>query len=547
MRIGPIFFVAFVFAVPTSLGQADSWNQHRFDETHQGFVPSAINKVFGTPTVEWWANRSVPATVKASPIYAEGKIFVGAWDNFLYALDSESGSELWKFDAKGKISGTAAASQSTVYVVTESGTLYAINAKTGVSERSVSVGATFGTPAVHERRVFIGNSAGKFSAYEGDTLTLIWTFDLMKFRTTTGLYVNLTSGGEIHGAPAIYNGQVMFGSTNQVFYSIDEQGLGDKTTRAYWMFDAGGAIRGSPAVDKANSRVLFGAQDGKLYSVGITSTGWQSTTWTHAQIAGPSLPSQIQSSPAIAYGNAYFGANNGNIVAVSLSTGQEVWKKTTGGQVVSSPAVANHTVVVGSSDRSLYVLNATTGAVLWTRPASSAIEASPAIHGTQVFWASTDGGLFSWGGPKPARADLTILSVTGSLLTGQSGSISATVKNTGSLASAATDVQFFTVDAKGATKLISTEELGALEPGAQKKVTTAYAPSGTTVTIRAQVDTANQIRELDEGNNLKDQKLTISQPSTESPTGSDGGAPGLGLGLILLLVAAVALTRRRRA
>ncbi len=540
------FLVLMVFVSPAAVAQTNSWDQHRYDETHQGFIPAAVNNVFGAPTVEWWANRSIAATVKASPIYSEGKIFIGGWDSILYALDSESGSELWRYKANAKITGAAAASEATVYVITESGTLSAINAKTGVVERTVSTGATFGSPTVHERRVYVGTNAGTVVAYDGDTLQLVWSFPL------AGDYLaQKPTAGRVEGAPTVYNGMVIFGSENQYVYAVDEQGSGDDKTRLVGLYKATGAIRTSPAIDKANNRALFGAMDGKVYSVNLPTSytnpaANMTAAWTHAQLTETNLPSQIQSSPAIAYGNAYFGANNGNIVAVALSSGIEVWKKTTGGQVVSSPAIANHTVVVGSSDRSLYILNATKGDVLWTKSSSSAIESSPAIHGTQVFWANTDGGLFSWGGSKPMRADLSVVSVAGSLTAGQSGTVTATIKNVGTLASAATEVQFFSTDAKfGAAKLATTEPLEALEPNAQQRISATFVGSGSAVYVRVVVDPANAVKEVDEGNNAKNQKVNVQAAVTET-TAAEGGAPSIGPFALMAAIALLAIFVRRR-
>jgi eukaryotic-like serine/threonine-protein kinase len=542
MRLLLTLIVASLLAVPASA----EWPVHRYDFTHQGF--DATNTEFGVFTEQWWKDVNLATTVKASPIVAEGRVYVGGWDKFLYALDSESGSVLWKTDLKAKITSTAAASESTVYAVTETGVLYALEARTGAIERQTSIGPTFGTITVHERRIFVGINGGKVSAYEGDNFLLVWTFNLAQnFTKINPAWPDIKIGGEVEGAPVVYNGKVFFGSTNQYMYAVSEEGTGQDTTDLQWVYKSGGAIRGSAAIDKVNGRVIFGAMDGKLYSVSTTSG---TIAWTHAQVQGSTsqtTPSQIQSSPAIAYDKVFFGANNGNIVAVTLSGGTQVWSKTTGGQVVSSPAVANNLVVVGSSDWNLYVLNQTDGAERWKNKASRPIESSIAITGTQAFWGSTDGGLYSWGGAKPLRADLTVVSITGSLTAGESGTLSATVKNQGTLNSAATEAQFFSVDTKGNKKLISAEAVPAMEPGDQKKVSAPFSGAGSAITIRVVVDPANAIKELDEGNNAKDQKVTVKAAAASGEPTDSGGAPGLEAVLIIALIGAVAYARRRKA
>lgn len=518
--------------------EADDWPMFRFDETHQALATG--NTQLTLFKSSWWNNVSIPATVKASPVVKDGRVFIGAWDNNVYAFDSESGGLLWKNATGGKITGTAAVSESTVYVATEAGILYAFNAKTGTLERQVSVGATFGSPVVHERRVFIGTTSGAVSAYEGDTLQLVWTFP------AAAKYFNYTiaQGGSVEVAPAVYNGQVLFGSTNQWFYSVSEQGTGDQKTTLTWMFKAGGAIRSSPTIDKAGARVLFGAQDGKLYAVPLGSSGnVTSSAWSYQELAGSNLPSQIQSSPGIAYGRVYFGANNGNITALTLA-GAKVWSRATGGQVVSSPAIANNLVLVGSSDRKIYLLDAATGELKWSSTATASIEASPAVAGTQGFWADTQGNMYSYGGTKPDRADLKITSVSGSLVVSTAGTIIVNVLNVGVLPSVASTVQVF-----AGNTLIGTYPVQALQPQDGASVEANYTPTAEgTLTLRAVVDPTNEIREVDESNNVLTFSATVAAsaaPSTDA-SGTEGGAPGFEVWAVLAAVlAGLALWPRR--
>lgn len=543
-RIGLVTLLVVLF-LPSS--QADDWPMFRYDETHQG--QALGNTVFGVFEQQWWNNLSIPSTIKGSPVVKDGRVYLGTWDNQLWALDSESGSVLWRNSTSGKITGTPAVSEQTVYVATESGTLHAFNARTGAKEREVSIGSgTFGSPVVHERRVFIGtgtgDQGGKVVAYEGDTLTKIWEFPVSGASGPNGRYFNQTvPDGQVEVTPAVYNGQVLFGSTNQYFYSVSEQGIGGGKTTLTWLFKATGSIRSSPAIDKTNSRVLFGAQDGKLYSVSLASTGFSSSAaWTWQENAGVGLPSQIQSSPAIAGGHAIVGANNGNIIAVSLTAGTRTWARATEGQVVSSPAVANGLVLIGSSDRNIYMLNVSDGAVRWSKPASAAIESSPAIAGTQGFWVGTDGSLYSWGGVKPQRADLKIAGLSGVLVQGQTTVLVLSISNVGQLDAPETTAQLFQ-----GSQLVGTATVSAVPAGQSTSVTFTYtAGAVSSLAFRAVLDPTNQIREVDESNNVLSQTMSVSAPAPTPPSAADGSpGPGWLLGVLVLL--AVGAFARRRA
>lgn len=525
----------------------------RYDETHQGFVNT--NTEFTVFKQAWWNNVSIPATVKGSAVVKDSRVFIGAWDGNLYAFDSESGNLLWKnvTSAGSKITGTPAVSESTVYVANEAGTLYAFNAKTGTKEREVSIGATFGSPVVHERRVFIGTgtagSGGKVLAFEGDSLTKIWEFGASSASGPQGKYFNNTvPDGNVEGSPVVFNGQVLFGATNQWFYSVGEQGTGDGKTTLTWIFKADGAIRSSPAIDRnpSGAKVLFGAQEGKMYAINIAFASGRvfSPAWTF-QETGFGLTSQIQSSPAVAYGKAYFGANSGNITALYLNNGTRAWVRPTEGQVISSPAAANNFVIVGSSDRVTRLLHASNGTVAWSHTATSAIESSPAISGTQAFWASTDGSLYSWGGLKPQRADLSIETLTANLIQGQPGTILVVIKNLGQLPAPATLVQVFT-----GTTLIQAVSVAALGPGNSTEVVATYTPpSAAPLQLRAVVDPTNEIREIDKANNVKTATIPVAPPPPPptAPTDTDTDAPGFAAaGLLAMVALGIVLARTRR-
>jgi outer membrane protein assembly factor BamB len=100
--------------------------------------------------------------------------------------------------------------------------------------------------------------------------------------------------------------------------------------------------------------------------------------------AGPTMTGQPSrgffSSPTVADGRVFIGANTGVFYALDESTGAILWQRFLGFQptltcpgrglvstaaVVTDPSTAQDTVYVGGSDGYLYALNATDGTVLW--------------------------------------------------------------------------------------------------------------------------------------------------------------------------------------
>ena len=68
----------------------------------------------------------------------------------------------------------------------------------------------------------------------------------------------------------------------------------------------------------------------------------------------------MESSPAVANGIVYVGADDNNLYALNASAGTTIWTYGTTGLVDSSPAIANGVVYVGSEDDSVYAFGAIT-------------------------------------------------------------------------------------------------------------------------------------------------------------------------------------------
>ena len=71
--------------------------------------------------------------VSSPAIGSDGTIYVGSWDNKLYAINGKTGDKLWEFVTVGNVySSPAIASDGTVYVGSRDAKLYAINGENGV-------------------------------------------------------------------------------------------------------------------------------------------------------------------------------------------------------------------------------------------------------------------------------------------------------------------------------------------------------------------------------------------------------------------------------
>jgi outer membrane protein assembly factor BamB/3',5'-cyclic AMP phosphodiesterase CpdA len=104
------------------------------------------------------------------------------------------------------------------------------------------------------------------------------------------------------------------------------------------------------------------------------------------------LDASIQSTPAIANGVAYVGANDGNLYAVRTTTGRILWEFPTGAEILSSPLVVNDTVYFGSGDATVYAVS-TKGTLRWAHTTTAPIYAPPTAQHGMLYIGNNDARL----------------------------------------------------------------------------------------------------------------------------------------------------------
>ena len=62
----------------------------------------------------------------SSPAFADGVVYFGSTDDYLYALDATTGQEKWKFKMGGHAVSSPVVAGGVVYVGSSDGYLYAI-------------------------------------------------------------------------------------------------------------------------------------------------------------------------------------------------------------------------------------------------------------------------------------------------------------------------------------------------------------------------------------------------------------------------------------
>ncbi|MBN2136580.1 MAG: PQQ-like beta-propeller repeat protein [Sedimentisphaerales bacterium] len=152
----------------------DSWSSLAHDAARSGATSTEIRPPFERKWYRLFGEEGLMAGIQ--PIVAEGKVFVGTMAGTLYAIDSDTGNDVWTFKTAGAILHTCTAAQGKVFFGNAAGKIYGVNTGDGSIAWSVQTGqAVWNCPAAFEGVVIAGGRDGKVYAVEAKTGRVKWT------------------------------------------------------------------------------------------------------------------------------------------------------------------------------------------------------------------------------------------------------------------------------------------------------------------------------------------------------------------------------------
>ena len=189
---------------------------------------------------------------ESSPLFADGMVIVGDWSHDIYAFTAASGNLRWHFKAGGLVKGAISQSGNRVYFGAYDTHVYALDLHTGKQiwrassqPRIGRTGTFYANAAVAYGRVYIGATDGKMYSFGATTGKLRWS---------TG------TGDFIYSSAAVWRGNVLVGSYDGYFYSFDAA-----TGDIRWRFHAGAKISGSASV--IDGVVYFSTLSGRTFGL----------------------------------------------------------------------------------------------------------------------------------------------------------------------------------------------------------------------------------------------------------------------------------------
>jgi outer membrane protein assembly factor BamB/tRNA A-37 threonylcarbamoyl transferase component Bud32 len=302
--------------------------------------------------------------IRGSPLVHNGVVYVGCYDNNIYAIDANSGEFIWKYATEGGIPGKPAADDDYLYIGSEDNRLYAITTERGKMVWTYAAeGPIRSSPTIADGHIFFGADDSRIHVINMQTGRRAWRAD---------------TNGPVWSSPLVLDERVYVGTESGDFHCFDFRG------EQKWRKKIKRAVTSSPLISEG--LVYFSSKDWTLYALEIEN-GWQ--VWRF-RMGGPSI-----SSPSIAEGKIFVGCGDNNIYAVNARHAREIWRFSTEHQVTSSPVIHEDSIYCGSVDGHLYCLDHRSGRLRWRFATGGAITGSPSVADGKVYIGSTDHTLYA--------------------------------------------------------------------------------------------------------------------------------------------------------
>jgi outer membrane protein assembly factor BamB/tRNA A-37 threonylcarbamoyl transferase component Bud32 len=326
-----------------------------------GRVPTQSSQVLTAQTGEIkpiWAFQCEDE-IRSTPLFFNGSIYIGCYDNNLYALNATNGEFQWKYATDGGIVSKPAVFEGNIFFGSEDHRLHVVSARSGkVLWTYFADDHIRSSPRIAENHAFFGSDDKYLHAVNLGTGRLSWRF---------------AAAAEIRSSPFVVNELVYFGCESGDFYAVNFRG------EMKWRFSAKRGITSSPWVHE--NVVYFTSMDSYLYALDA-KTGW--SIWRFKMDKGSVV------SPTFADGMIFCGSADGNIYAVDTRSAKESWRFKTEHQVSGSPVIYKDAVYCGSVDGKLYCLEYRTGRLRWKFETKGPIMGSPMVYDDIVYVGSAD-------------------------------------------------------------------------------------------------------------------------------------------------------------
>jgi outer membrane protein assembly factor BamB/tRNA A-37 threonylcarbamoyl transferase component Bud32 len=297
--------------------------------------------------------------VRGSPLIKDGALYIGSYDNNVYALQAATGEFLWKYPTEGGVVSRPAIFEGNLYFGSEDKRLYCISGRYGkVVWTYQTNGQIRSSPVISDGYIFIGSDDAFLHVVTALSGRRTWRVD---------------AGAPIRSTPLVQIDNVFFGTEAGDLFCVNFGG------NIKWRFKTKRAITSSPIF--SDGVVFFGSVDSVLYALDAKSGYilWR-FRMTRATIATPCIIDNF----------IFTSSVDNSIYCVEIHSAKEVWSFQTENQVTGSPIIYKDSLFCGSVDGSMYCLEYRTGRLRWKFSTKGAITGTPVVANDTIYFGSTD-------------------------------------------------------------------------------------------------------------------------------------------------------------
>lgn len=257
----------------------------------------------GIPATRWTAGELAKDKIVAAPLIVGDRVYVGTSDNYLLALELDSGDLVWQFEAGHSIWAQPVFADGVLYVASLDKNLYALDAESGAELwRATFEGALASQPVIGGDLIYVPSFDGQLHALALANGEERWAFPAEDW---------------VWASPAVADGRVIFADIQGNVYAVEAD-----SGESLWKAKITGAVQAAPVVDGNTVYVV---------SIGDPES------------------------------------ERGVVIALGVADGQELWRDEAPVPLYATPVIADGSLVVAlqSQEALLYVYDLETGNRVW--------------------------------------------------------------------------------------------------------------------------------------------------------------------------------------
>jgi len=420
------------------------WPTYLYDQSRTGANLSETTITAATASqlqLAWEFNTS--GIVGASPTLVNGVMYIGSWNGYEYALDANTGQELWSsylgvsqqtkrcYGSYGiGIDSTASVQDNVVYVGGGDGYMYALNAADGSVIWKTLLGLppyyNWSSPLLYNNTLYIGLAAYCDPPYvQGKVMALNMTDGSIVAS------ISLVSGNQ-KGAP-VWGSAAVDSNTNTIYVATGNNGSKSIVKQPYaeaivaldantlaiedhWQIPTAEQVHDSdfgttPTLFTVNGVDYLGAlnKNGIYYVFNRDNPLSAGPVWEQPlsgnseKVTGDNVSPSCYNNGVI-YAGAAGGVNNGlsfggSITAFDAPSGTILWTFETHGAMVS-PVTCTSDLVIDNQGKVVEVRSAADGTILFSYKTNRRLYGASLISNGFLYVPSSDGNVYAFNVPQ---------------------------------------------------------------------------------------------------------------------------------------------------